>query len=98
MPGPCGEKCEDCYWGECIPGILKQDQISDLRCHNTVVIKSLKVEYMYKDWWCEHFEDREERKRGIESIREISRRLEELRDQRQVDLLDDLGIGKGKVN
>ena len=91
MAGPMGEKCEDCYWME------TYDPQTGI-CHHSALWDCNGISDRPYTWWCEHFEDRDERKRGIESIREISRRLEELREQRQVDLLDDLGIGKGKVN
>ena len=89
MPGPMGEKCEDCYWGECITATLKQGQISDLRCHNTVVMKNLGLEYLYKKWWCEHFEDREKRVQAIKDMRDL---LEICCGT------DDKLKGKGKVN
>jgi len=97
MPGPMGERCEDCYFSEWFD-LSKYGSCygKKMRCYHSCRVMHQLIPG--DEWWCEHFEDREDHKRSIKSIREISRIVQDEREQRLADLLDDSGIGKGKVN
>jgi len=54
MPGPCGEKCEKCYWMETGDYFQPQTGI----CHHSALWDCDGISDRPYSWWCNHFEDR----------------------------------------
>jgi hypothetical protein len=61
MPGPMGEKCENCYWletGDCF-------QPKTGICHHSALFDCNGISDRPYTWWCDHFDDRERHKRAL---------------------------------
>ncbi len=73
MPGPNGQKCGKCYWGECG---AREEAGDDVRCYHTSALKNREwrtIEDIVERqpcWYCENFLNREMEKERQELIAE----------------------------